>query len=99
MGVALRPGKTAQILGNASDAEDVIQETWLRWQGTDRTVVLRPLALLGTTTVRRAINVVQSARRCRESGAGPWLPESVDSRATPEAVSEEQDAVCSIRGS
>ncbi|MFF2514500.1 sigma factor [Streptomyces sp. NPDC058086] len=38
-----------QILGNASDAEDVIQETWLRWQGTDRTVVLRPLALLRNT--------------------------------------------------
>ncbi|MHA5053886.1 sigma factor [Streptomyces sp. SD15] len=68
-----RPGLfkgASRIVGNASEAEDVIQEAWLRWQGTDRTVVSNPSALLRTTTVRLAINVVQSAWRRRES----WRP-------------------------
>ncbi|MFJ8107687.1 sigma-70 family RNA polymerase sigma factor [Streptomyces sp. NPDC096132] len=94
--VRARPGllKIAnRIVGNTGEAEDVIQEAWLRWQGTDRTAVSNPSALLRTTTVRLAINVVQSARRRRESCASPWLPESVDTRATPEAVAERQDAV------
>ncbi|MCX4766763.1 sigma-70 family RNA polymerase sigma factor [Streptomyces sp. NBC_01275] len=94
--VRARPGllKIAnRIVGNASEAEDVIQEAWLRWQGTDRTVVSNPPALLRTTTVRLAINVVQSAWRRRESCASPWLPELLDTRTTPEAAAERQDAV------
>ncbi len=65
----------------------------LRWQGVDRRVVLSPWALLRTTTDRLAINVVQSAWRRRESCVGPWLPEPVDSHATPEAAAEQQNAV------
>ncbi|MCT9078306.1 sigma-70 family RNA polymerase sigma factor [Streptomyces fulvoviolaceus] len=94
--VRARPGllKIAnRILGNANEAEDVIQEAWLRWQGTDHALVLNPSALLRTTTVRLAINVVQSAWRRRESCASPWLPELVDKRVTPEAVVEQQDTV------
>ncbi|MEU5346344.1 MULTISPECIES: sigma-70 family RNA polymerase sigma factor [unclassified Streptomyces] len=94
--VRARPGllKIAnRIVGNASEAEDVIQEAWLRWQGTDRTIVLNPSALLRTTTVRLAINVVQSAWRRRESCASTWLPEMMDTHATPEAEAEQQDAV------
>ncbi|WP_399880891.1 sigma-70 family RNA polymerase sigma factor [Streptomyces sp. BBFR51] len=94
--VRARPGLlriAGHILGDAGDAEDVLQETWVRWQGTDRTVVLNPSALLRTTTVRLAINVLHSARRRRESSASPWLPESADDRVTPEAVAERQDAV------
>ncbi|MFC4506940.1 MULTISPECIES: sigma-70 family RNA polymerase sigma factor [Streptomyces] len=94
--VRARPGllKIAnRIVGNPSEAEDVIQEAWLRWQGTDRTVVANPSALLRTTTVRLAINVVQSAWRRRESCASPWLPDLTDTRATPETVAERQDAV------
>lgn len=94
--VRARPGllKIAnRIVGDASEAEDVIQEAWLRWQGTDRTVVSNPPALLRTTTVRLAINVVQSAWRRRESCASPWLPELLDTCTTPEAAAERQDAV------
>ncbi len=72
--VRARPGllKIAnRILRDPGEAEDVIQETWLRWQGTDRSVVVNPGALLRTTTVRLAINVLQSARRRRESSATP----------------------------
>ncbi|RPK32213.1 sigma-70 family RNA polymerase sigma factor [Streptomyces sp. ADI93-02] len=91
-----RPGllKIAnRILGDANEAEDIIQETWVRWQGTDRTVVVNPTALLRTTTIRLAINVVQSARRRRESPAGPWLPEPTGAQETPENAAERQDAV------
>ncbi|MEU1182342.1 sigma factor-like helix-turn-helix DNA-binding protein [Streptomyces sp. NPDC005820] len=94
--VRARPGLlriAGRIVGNTGEAEDVLQETWLRWQGTDRTVVSNPPALLRTTTVRLAINVVQSAWRRRESCASGWLPDSVDTGATPEAVAERQDAV------
>nr|WP_171111379.1 sigma-70 family RNA polymerase sigma factor [Streptomyces sp. N502] len=82
----------SRIVGNPTEAEDVVQEAWLRWQGTDRTVVSNPSALLRRTTIRLAINVVQSAWRRREFSASPWLPESVDTGATPEAAAEQQDA-------
>lgn len=81
------------IVGNASEAEDIVQEAWLRWQGTDRTVVSNSWALLRKTTVRLAINVVQSARSRRESCASPWLPDLLDTRATPETAAERRDAV------
>ncbi len=96
MFVRARPGLlkiAGRIVGNTGEAEDVIQEAWLRWQGTDRTVVSNPPALLRTTTARLAINVVQSAWRRRETCATPWLPESVDTCAIPEAVAEREDAV------
>ncbi|MFJ9902432.1 sigma-70 family RNA polymerase sigma factor [Streptomyces sp. NPDC101152] len=94
--VRARPGLLTlarQIVGNAHEAEDVIQETWLRWQDTDRTAVSNPSALLRTTTVRLAINVVRSAWRRRESCTGPSLPEPMDHHAGPEAVAERQDTV------
>lgn len=94
--VRARPGLlriAGRIVGNANEAEDVIQEAWLRWQGTDRTLVLNPSALLRTTTSRLALNVVQSAWRRRESCASPWLPELLDDRVSPEAVAEQRDAV------
>lgn len=82
-----------RILGNVSEAEDVMQEVWLRLQRTDRTAVRSPLALLRTITVRVAINVLQSARRRRERCATPWLPDPADPGATPDVVAERQDAV------
>lgn len=94
--VRARPGllKIANgIVGNAIEAEDVIQETWLRWQGANGRVVRNPRALLSTITIRLAINVVQSGWRRRESCATPWLPERVDIHATPEAAAERQDTV------
>ncbi|MFI5792911.1 sigma-70 family RNA polymerase sigma factor [Streptomyces sp. NPDC051677] len=94
--VRARPGLLTlarQIVGNAHEAEDVIQETWLRWQGADRTAVSNPSALLRTTAVRLAVNVVQSAWKRRESCVGPSLPERTDYDANPEAVAERQDAV------
>lgn len=94
--VRARPGLLSiarQIVGSAHEAEDVLQETWLRWQGTDRGAVSNPAALLRKTTVRLAINVVQSAWQRREACVGPSFPERADGEANPEAVAERQDAV------
>jgi RNA polymerase sigma-70 factor (ECF subfamily) len=82
-----------RILGDATEAEDVMQEVWLRLQRTDRTLVHSPPALLRTITVRVAINVLQSARRRREHCATPWFPDTPDAGATPDVVAERQDAV------
>src|SRR5262245_39911555 len=61
-----------RIVGSSSEAEDIVQEVWLRWQVTDRTVVDDPSAFLARTSARLAINVVQSARSRREAHVGPW---------------------------
>lgn len=74
-------GIAYRMLGNAAEAEDIVQDVWLRWQAADRSPVRNPLAFLVTATTRLAINVVQSARMRRETDAGPWLPERVDTGA------------------
>jgi RNA polymerase sigma-70 factor (ECF subfamily) len=92
----LRPrllGIAYRILGSATEAEDIVQEVWLRWQATDRTVVKDPPALLATTTTRLALNVTQSAGARRESTIGPWLSEPVDTTPGPELGLERAEAV------
>lgn len=86
-------GIAYRMLGSAVEAEDVVQEAWLRWQSTDRTVVLDPPAYLATVTTRLAINVAQSARVRRETYVGPWLPEPVDTSADPQVGAERGEAV------
>ena len=76
-------GIAYRMLGTATEAEDIVQETWIRWQGTDRSVVLDPVAFLATTSTRLALNLAQSARARHESYVGPWLPEPVDTSADP----------------
>ncbi|MBW8819161.1 MAG: sigma-70 family RNA polymerase sigma factor [Streptomyces sp.] len=82
-----------RILDNESEAEDVVQEVWLRLQCTDRTFVRSPQALLRTITVRLAINSVQSAYRRRERSATPWFPQALDPGPSPESGAEQQDAM------
>lgn len=66
-----------EMLGSAADAEDVLQETWLRWAGVDHTRVRDPRAYLVRATTRQALNRLRSASRRREEYVGPWLPEPV----------------------
>jgi len=94
--VRLRPrlfGIAYRMLGDATEAEDLVQEVWLRWQHTDRAVVLDPAAFLATAVTRLAINVAQSARSQREAYVGPWLPEPVDTSADPEVGAERGEAL------
>src|SRR5690606_435786 len=78
-----------RIVGSVSDAEDVVQEAWLRWQGVDPATIRNPEAWLVTTTARLGIDVLRAARARRETYVGPWLPEpmveaAVDAAPTPE---------------
>lgn len=65
------------MLGSVMDAEDVVQDVYLRWASVDPATVDSPAAYLTTMTTRTAINVLRSARRRREAYVGPWLPEPV----------------------
>jgi RNA polymerase sigma-70 factor (ECF subfamily) len=64
-----------EMLGSASDAEDVVQETWLRWAGVDHAVVRDPRAYLVRIVTRQALNRLRSLARRREEYVGEWLPE------------------------
>lgn len=86
-------GIAYRILGSAAEAEDVLQETWVRWQLCDRSVVREPAAFLATTTTRLAINVLHSARVRRETYIGPWLPSPVDTSADPALGAEREEAL------
>lgn len=74
---ALLTGVAYRILGSASDAEDVVQETWLRWSSVDPAAVDEPRAYLVTIASRLSIDRLRSARSRRESYVGQWLPEPV----------------------
>jgi len=84
---------TRRMLGSAAEAEDIVQDVWVRWQTTDRSVVRDPAAFLATAATRLAINAMQSARSRRETSVGSWLPEPVDTRADPRLRAERGQAL------
>ena len=65
------------MLGSVADAEDVVQEAFIRWMGADRGAVREPEAFLRRTVTRLCLDQLKSARRQREVYVGPWLPEPV----------------------
>jgi len=93
---AVRPrlfGIAYRMLGSVSEAEDIVQDTWLRWQGTDRDAVLNPPAFLATITTRLSMNLAQSAHSRHETYIGPWLPDPIDTGADPELGAERGEAL------
>ncbi|NUB26578.1 sigma-70 family RNA polymerase sigma factor [Azospirillum brasilense] len=66
-----------RMLGSVADAEDVVQDAYLRWLATDRETVRQPAALLRTIVTRLCLNELKSARRRRETYIGPCLPEPI----------------------
>ena len=89
--MSLRPrlfGVAYRVVGNASEAEDIVQDVWLRWQTADRDMVRDAAAFLVTTATRVAINFMQSARSRRETYVGPGLPEPVETTADPRSGAE-----------
>lgn len=66
-----------RMLGSVADAEDVVQDAYLRWLAIDRDTVRQPAALLRTIVTRLCLNELKSARRKRVTYIGPWLPEPI----------------------
>jgi len=76
----LRPKLTRiayRMLGSVADAEDAVQETFIRWMRTDRDGVREPEAFLRRSVTRLCLDQLKSARRRRETYVGPWLPDPV----------------------
>ena len=66
-----------RMLGSVADAEDVVQEAFLRWMAADRSAIREPEAYLRRVVTRLCLDVLKSARRRRETYVGPWLPEPI----------------------
>jgi RNA polymerase sigma-70 factor, ECF subfamily len=83
-------GLAYRMLGSMAEAEDAVQEAYLRWHGADRARVEDPRAFLATTTTRICLDVLKSARVRREAYVGPWLPDPVTDTAAlaPDAQTE-----------
>jgi RNA polymerase sigma-70 factor, ECF subfamily len=86
-------GIAFRIMGNEADAEDVVQDVWLRWQRCDRSAVHAPAAFLATTVTRLAINVRQSARARHETALDARHPRQPDAAADPALGAERREAL------
>jgi RNA polymerase sigma-70 factor, ECF subfamily len=82
-----------RILDSTVDADDVVQDAWIRWQSTDRTKVRDATAFLATTTRRLAINATQSAHARRETSIGPWVSEPAATGTDPALDAERAEAL------
>jgi RNA polymerase sigma-70 factor (TIGR02957 family) len=87
-------GIAYRMLGSAADAEDVLQDAWLRWQGVEHSRVADPAAYLARTVTNLSLTALTSARARREVYVGPWLPEPVlTGRGTEPALGPLEEAV------
>lgn len=90
-------GIAYRVLGSVAEAEDVVQEVWLRWQNVVRDEVREPAAFLATAATRLAINRVRTASARREVYVGVQLPEPIDASADP-AVCAERSHTLEVAG-
>ncbi len=86
-------GLAYRMLGTFADAEDVVQDAWLRWAKVDRAAVENPAAWLTTTVARRSLDRLRARRRDRATYVGPWLPEPVVVADRGDAVDPAERAV------
>lgn len=91
-------GLAYRLLGSAADAEDILQDAFLRWSAADRAAVAEPGAWLTTTVTNLCLTFLTSARRRRERYVGPWLPEPVltgtsDGPLGPLETAEQRESV------
>ena len=86
-----------RMLGSATEAEDIVQEAYLRYQAVAPGSIVSPKAFLSTIVTRLCLNQLQSARVQRETYIGPWLPEPIftetDERANPKHQAEMHDSI------
>lgn len=93
---ALRPqlvGAAYRVLGSVTDAEDAVQETWLRWASMNHARIRDVRAYLLTAATRQALNRVRAQQSRREDYVGPWLPEPVATEPDPAETVELADSV------
>lgn len=95
-------GLAYRILGSRADAEDAVQDTFLKWQANDRDDIGNPAAWLTTVCTRHCLDILRSADRARVEYVGPWLPEPVRTandeafgHAAPDASPEHAAALAS----
>ncbi|MGY1434115.1 RNA polymerase sigma factor SigJ [Streptomyces reniochalinae] len=84
-------GVAYRMLGRVADAEDVVQEAWLRWSAADRAQVREPRGYLVRVTTRLALDRLRQVRSRREAYVGSWLPEPLVTDLAPAAAREHQD--------
>ncbi|MFN8024608.1 MAG: RNA polymerase sigma factor SigJ [Acidimicrobiales bacterium] len=84
-------GLAYRLLGSLGDAEDVLQEAWIRWSRSDLDVVERPAAWLTTTVSRLGLDRLRARRRDRMEYVGPWLPEPIVAPITATGASPSAD--------
>ena len=82
-------GLAYRMLGSRAEAEDIVQDAWLRWHAADRGAIEHPRRYLGTVVTRLCLDRMKSAQMRRETYVGPWLPEPVvDEALDGEAAGE-----------
>lgn len=86
-------GIAYRMLRRAADAEDIVQDVWLRWQGADRTQVRDRIAFLVTITTRVTLNATSSARARHEVLVDRWLPEQLPPGEDPSLSTERAAAI------
>jgi RNA polymerase sigma-70 factor, ECF subfamily len=86
-------GIAYRVRCGAAEAEEVVQDAWIRWHRTNRCDVRDANAFLATATTRLAINVADSARARHEAPSGGWLPEPIDHSADPTVGVEREEAL------
>jgi RNA polymerase sigma factor (sigma-70 family) len=86
-------GIAYRVLGRPADAEDIVQDVWLRWQGADRDRVRDHVAFLVTVTTRVALNAATSSRTRREISVGDRLPDRDAAAVDPEWAAERSEAL------
>jgi len=84
-----------RMLGSASDAEDVLQDAWMRYQAADESEIRSPRAFVATIVSRLCLDRLKSAQSTREEYIGPWLPEPVLTSEVkgPDAVLQHAESI------
>lgn len=75
-----------RLLGSRSDAEDIVQDAWLRWQGADTATIVDPEGWLVTATTRLGLDRLRARRNARIEYVGPWLPEPLEIALDPDPL-------------
>jgi RNA polymerase sigma-70 factor (ECF subfamily) len=89
-------GIAYRMLGSVADAEDILQDAWLKWNSVDASRVDHPRAYLARTVTNLSLNKLQSASVRRETYVGPWLPEPLVTAAEDAAHDAEQNEAVSL---